>query len=470
MKADHPLLQKVIHTIERHGLISRGEKVLVAVSGGPDSVALLEVLHSFSEERGWKLAVAHLHHAIRGEEADEDLRFVEARARHLGLPFFWKRLHEGWQRGKGGSLEQKARQLRYAFLEECLTSWGGHKVALGHQADDQAETVLTALLRGSGTRGLRGMPYQRGPFVRPLLDVSREEILGFLEQRSIDFRQDSSNLDTTFLRNRIRHVLIPLIRDRFTASPQRPLLRVARLCALDEEFFEEMLEEIKGRVLEIGQGEVEVDLEEVRRLHPALRWRLLRELYREVREDSSSLSMIHVESMDRLCMDRATEERWISLPGGVRFGVSGYRVIVTSRDPKDHPSLFVRLEIPGETFIPQLGLKITLEVDNLGLPSHEVKGGGDRALMDMDAIVGRVSIRGPRPGDRMRPLGMGGSRKIHDILVDLKVPRRLRWRVPLMVDEEGIIWMVGSYMDERVKLTPHTRRVLRVTVEKSQGA
>jgi tRNA(Ile)-lysidine synthase len=467
MKGRHriPLnvMGRVEQTIRAHDLLRRGDRIVAAVSGGPDSVALLRILHHMREAWDWELAVAHLHHGIRGEDADEDLAFVARMAEELALPFFHRRLLSGALKAMGGSLQEAARRIRYAFMEEVRSQWGGQKIALGHQADDQVETILAALLRGAGTRGLSGMPYQRGMLVRPLLDLHRQEIVRFLEARAAPFREDSSNRDPGYRRNRIRHELLPLLRDRFNPGIDELLRQTGRACAADEAFLKESLAARWSEAVLCGQERVEIPIALYSTLPLAIRWRLIRRAYQHLRGEARGLGLVHLEAVDGLVSPRG-EERWVHLPGGVHAAVGGGNIVLGWAAAMAPGSFQYPVSVPGETRVPEADLAIGWDV--VEAPPSESRGDGrERVSMDLDAVCGPMALRGPRSGDRIRPLGLGGTRKVQDILVDGRVPRRDRWRVPLLVDQMGILWVVGHRMDERARLHPGTRRILvgRVT-------
>lgn len=455
------ILLKVQETIRRHELMEPGGRVLVAVSGGPDSVALLHILLDLRPKWGWKIAAAHLHHGLRGGEADADLAFTGEMVGGLGIPFFQRVLPPGELRGAGGSLQEAARVARYAFLEEAMKEWGGDRIAVGHQADDQAETVVSALLRGAGTRGLRGMPYRRGAVVRPLLDITRQEILQYLAGRSIPFRQDPSNEEISYKRNWIRHELIPSM-SRFNRGVTALLRQTARICMDEDDLLQDQVDKVWKDMIGLPEGIVDIPAQRYRDEHRAIRRRILIKAYETVRGEARGLAFRHVEAMDRLALGNG-EERWLHLPGGVRLVVGGGRIVLGPSEAFGAKTLHHRVVFPGETRVPEAGLRIRWDVVD-GAAGWGGPVGGGSVPMNLEALQGGLVLRGPRPGDRLRPLGLGGTKKVQDILVDRKVPRRFRWRVPLLVDDVGVVWVVGHELDQRVRPLRETRKVLVGTV------
>jgi tRNA(Ile)-lysidine synthase len=456
------VLGRVEATIREHELLARQDRVVVAVSGGPDSVALIHILNELRRGWGWDLAMAHLHHGLRGAEADEDLAFVEDMARNLGLPFLSRRLPAGSLRGTRGSLQENARRARYRFLEEVRAQWNGNRIALGHHGDDQAETVLAALIRGAGPHGLRGMPYRRGSLVRPLLDVKRAEILQYLDAQSLLFRRDPSNEDTAFLRPRVRTVLLPLLRDRFNPGVADLLRQTARICASEDGLVEALLGNVWARVARIREGEVEIPRGLFLEQPEALRWRLLMRAYRSVRGDARRLAFAHVAAMDRATRAPGGEH-WLDLPRGVQFCVGGGTVLMRGAAAAPPRPFRHTVMIPGEIHVREAAMRIRWEIE-MGQPSLVHSRAVPWVLMDPDAFSGEIVLRSPLPGDRLRPLGLGGTKKVHDVLVDAKVPRRDRWRVPVLADDRGVAWVVGHRMDERLRVGPETPRVLKATI------
>lgn len=456
-----PLALKVERTVLRHRLLDPGERILVAVSGGPDSVALLGILWELRLRWAWELKVAHVHHGLRAQDADEDMAFVQSMAQGLGLDFLLRRAQPGSLKLAGRSLQESAREARYKFLEEMALESGAEAIALGHQADDQAETVLAALIRGAGLRGLAAMPYRKGLLVRPLLEVGREEIFRYLEERGLGFRLDPSNQDPRYLRVRIRCELLPMLRERFNGAIRDVLCRTARLCALEDEYLgQEAGRVCKSMLQREGRG-VRISLKDFRELPRALRLRLLRLGYARIKGNTRGLGMEHAEAMDDLAFQQGPE-RWLDLPGNIRFGVSGGNILMFKPESLERNSFSYRIIVPGQTLVPEAGLSINWDVLEIrdGLPEKSTK----EVLMDMDRIQGPMVLRSPAPGDRLRPQGLGGSKKVHDLLVDAHVPRRQRWRVPILADERGVLWVVGYRLDERVSPGPGTRRIMRAQV------
>lgn len=453
---------KVEKVIAQKGLLCSGERILVAVSGGPDSVALIHILDELSSRWRWTLAIGHVNHGLRPEGSKEDEEFVKRLAEQLGVEFLLRRIPEGSLRVTRGSLQERARDERYRLLEEMRNEFRAGKIALGHTCDDQAETVLAALGRGAGTRGLGAMRSLTGVLVRPLLGLPRQEIIAYLEERAIPYRMDPSNEDIRFLRVRIRKELIPYLRRTLNPMIATLLCRTAEICSIDDDYLHGVTKEAWSRIALNTGAEVTLNRSLYGSLHKALRYRLLRMGYEAVRGNTRRLELSHVEDMDTLSVGNAGE-KWLDLPGKVRFGVSGDLLIFAPVAPECRTFSYA-LSVPGKTDIPEAGMRLNLEVVDA---TDRPWGGPLRTLvaLDMDKIQPPLVVRSPRPGDRLRPKGLNGTKKLQDLLVDLKVPRRERWKVPVVEDCRGVIWVVGLKVDERVIPDQDTKKILLAQVE-----
>ncbi|MEN8615134.1 tRNA lysidine(34) synthetase TilS [Dehalogenimonas sp. THU2] len=469
----HRFEKKIIDLILRRELLSRGDRVVVAVSGGADSVSLLHTLHNNSTELDINLHVAHLDHGLRGIESDADAEFVRDLAGRLGLPStIEKRDVQGYRQEHRLTLEEAAREVRYAFLAEVAGNIGAVSGAVAHTRSDHVETVLLHLLRGSGLSGLVGLKeasilrYKRvGPLriIRPLIGVTRAEVEAYCREAGIDFRTDATNESLTPTRNRIRRKLLPDIREDFNPRIEDALVRLSRLAADDLDFIEV---EARRVVSELARVECDVDIIDKTAFsgtHPALQRGALRLMLLKALGGPKDIEAVHIEDM----LDLASGEagRAIDLPGGLVFA-SGYRELYLGRDlsglipfpPLDGE---YKLNILGVTEIP--GWKITASiVDSLDdLPECH----GDQFAMagiDLDMAGDDLTVRTRRPGDAFQPMGMDCPKKLKDFFIDSKVPRPWRDRVPIVVNPRQIVWVAGYRLDERVRVTTATRRVLNI--------
>ena len=457
------LLEKVRQTISRYRMVEAGgDRVILAVSGGPDSVALCHLFHRLRSELALELVVAHVHHGLRGEEADEDARFVSATARALDLPVVVQSLDlRSWQREHGGSLQMAARTLRYRCFRRIMVEQKAGRLALGHNADDQAEELLLRLLRGAGPRGLRGMPARSDAgIIRPLLACHRAEILDYLGRHGLSWREDRSNLEPWCQRNRLRLEVLPLLRDHFNSNLNATLSRTAAIFEEDEDFWESLVAGWLDRhARRGGEGVLNLPLPELLQAHPALQRRLLRRGLEVTCGHLTGFGFHHIDLLLGLCRsERANRE--IHLPNLAVAEKDYGRLIIRPLNLTPEP---FRHEIPGPGFhyLPDLDHTLFME-ERDGENPLRFSDDPTRVVMDRDCVSFPLLLRSVQPGDRFRPLGMRGSKKLKDLFIDAKISRSRRRLVPVLCDSQRIIWVVGHRIDDRVRVTAQTRRLLRI--------
>ncbi len=468
------ILKKVRSTILERGLFRPGEPVVVGVSGGPDSLALLHILRGLAPELGISLHVAHLNHGLRGAESDADGEFVSAVAREWGLPATveTRRVTE-YACSHHLSTEAAARAVRYAFLAEVAARQSARVVAVGHSADDQVETVLMHFLRGTGLAGLRGMqhkavlPDDRGEIelVRPLLDVTRQEIEAYCAEHGLTPRLDSSNLDMNIFRNRLRREVIPYL-EQLNPNLREVLINNAHSLADDYAYLNAEMERCFDWVTRCTDGAVTFDTGKWRSLPDSLQRATLRQAIRRLRGSLRDIGWKHIEEARQTALEKGTGAE-ASLPFGLALivGYGEFTVgeavplpnmpLIHSSPIKLMPGMAVRL--PGSEW----QVKLTGEIARAQIPT--VLAAKWTAHLDADKIVGELMLRGRQPGDRFQPSGLGGRRKsLHEFMIDEKIPRHVRDLLPLLVDGEKILWVCGWRVDERATVEPKTERVLRV--------
>jgi tRNA(Ile)-lysidine synthase len=456
------LLQKVQNTLTAHSMLQPGDRVLVAVSGGPDSVALCHILHQLHQTYRVELVATQVHDGIRGSEADQDAAFVQHLAHQLELPIVVQRVNvHAWRKKHGGSLQMAARELRYQCLHQIMANENASKLALGHNADDQAEEILLRILRGAGQRGLTGMPlHSRNGVIRPLLECHRHEITSYLEDRNLAFRQDESNLKPWCQRNLLRLEFLPRLQQNFNSNLNATLLRTSNIFREEEEFWEFIL----GEWLDQHAGECEdggrrLPIGPLLETHPAMQKRLLRKMVEKVKGNLRSFGYHHTEILRRLCHSAAANSR-IDLPGEVEAekNYDWLTIRLARQVPED---FYYELAGPGSYPFPPLGHRLVLECGSVDLAS-EFGRPSNEALVDLDTVSFPLVLRSGRAGDRFRPLGLGGGQKLKKFFIDAKIPRSQRRRVPILCSGERIIWVVGLRLDDRVKITENTSRLLRI--------
>jgi tRNA(Ile)-lysidine synthase len=470
-KRGETLEERVLGFIREHCPPAPGSRLLVAVSGGPDSVCLLHILTRLREALGIELHAAHLDHQLRGAESESDAQYVAGLTQSLGIPLTMERRQvRAYRARKGISLEEAAREVRYDFLAQTAKAVGAVEVAVGHTRDDNIETILMHLIRGSGLRGLQGLsPLSQCPgaasgltIIRPLLEVSREETQDYCREHGLSPRLDSSNLSLSPLRNRIRLKLMPRLKD-YNPRIAEALLRTARLAADDTAFLEAAGEHAWKETARLKEGVIILDKERLLELTPALKRQVLRKTLGKLSGSLKDIEARHIEAMMNALNKPAG--RSLNLPDGLAMTIEYDRYLVgkgplTLAPPPLETEL--PLNIPGETRLP--GWQVSASVTG---PQPAEDTDNLSACFDLDKTGERLSVRKRRPGDRFQPLGMSQPKRLNRFMIDEKIPRRLRERVPVVCSPEQIVWVVGSRIDDRVKVTGETRRFLRITFEKA---
>ena len=469
-----PLDQRVVGFIQERGLVVKGQTLLVAVSGGQDSVCLLHVLHQLQSELGIKLHVAHLDHQLRGKESTGDARYVAGLAKRLGIPAtIEKRDVSSYQKEHGLSLEEAAREVRYNFLAEVAGAIGADRVAVGHTLDDHVETILLHLIRGTGTRGLRGLqPVTRWRaaekeliVVRPLLEVRRDETAGYCAGHHLRPCQDVTNLSLTPLRNRVRLELLPLLK---SYNPQviEALQRTAHIAGDDIDYLEKEAMRLWPGVTNKQGNTVVLDKKALLRLPASMRRYLLRLAIENVAGNLKDVEARHIEELMQV-LDKSAGKQ-ISLPYALFFTIDYDRYLL-GKEPSGMSPFPVfegehLIKTPGTTVIPGWTIKASIIQ-----PDALTKGDNKFiAHFDYEKIGDTLTVRSRQRGDRFQPLGMQATKKIGQFMIDARIPHDWRDRIPIVISGDGVLWVVGYRIDERVKITDDTKRILRLEFDRTE--
>ena len=434
--------------LSRFQLICHGQRVLVGVSGGADSVALLRVLLDLSDEFGFSVSAAHFHHGIRGAEADEDEAFVRALTAEWGVPFYSERADVPKLAAENKqTLEQAAREARYAFLRRAKQLLDADVIAVAHHKQDQAESVLLHLVRGSGLTGLCGMRRKTADLIRPLLNVDKAEILSFLEERNIPYRTDSTNASRESARNRLRLDVLPYLKEYLNPRVEDALAGNAELLQRDEDFLMELAAAALERARS-GEGY----LRELLLKEPLpIRMRALKLALSE-HSITADIERKHLESLSELLAARTGAT--LMLPGIEAY--TSYEHLYLGRQVPT-ASFCLPLKVPGDTVTPAGIFRAMEVVGCIGFPKDRNVG-----CMDLDRLPGDLTVRSRRSGDRFHPVGAPGSRKLKDFFIDRKVPREARG-VPLLCCGETVLFLPGYGVAQQVRITEETSRALWIT-------
>jgi tRNA(Ile)-lysidine synthase len=470
------LSDRVLGAIRRHALLRPGGRVVVALSGGSDSVALLMLLRELQQQGALDVvAVAHLNHGLR-EAAGADEQFCRELAASMDIPF---RSDLADVRGRairdGHSIEDAGRRARYELFTRVADEFDADAVATGHTRDDQAETFLLRLIRGAGPRGLGGIHPRAGRIIRPLLDITRDELRRYLSSTEQPYREDETNADVGIARNRVRHELLPLLQERFSARIVDVLAREAAIARLDEDRLQQEAIDLAGSIVLTKDGTREVDVPSLKALHPALAVRVARIALGELAPDG----FVGFEDAQRLVelADRPpTRHDSVSLPG--QYAERRGSVIVLSREPPRafSNSFCVSLSIPGEALIDPPGWAILAsprpaspEAQSPGVAGSDPFSG--EKCVQTQGLTPPLTVRSRRQGDWMRPFGMGGRRKkLQDLFVDAKIARDRRDSIPLVVDgTDRIVWVVGVAVAEDFRVTEPSQAVIFLKARRLGG-
>nr|MBC7244065.1 tRNA lysidine(34) synthetase TilS [Chloroflexota bacterium] len=490
------VLEHVRSTIKRYHLLTRGDVVVVGVSGGPDSLCLLHLLFRLRDEYALSLHVAHLNHCLRGAEADADAAFVAQLATEWGLPVtVEKRDVAALAKERKLAIEEAARQVRYAFLASVARQIGACKIAVGHNADDQVETVCMHWLRGSGLAGLRGMQPvsrldelrlkgERVPagekegdllLIRPLLEVPRAEIEAYCAAHGLRPRFDRSNFDTTYYRNRLRHELLPFL-ETFNPRIREVILRSADIISADYAYLrQQALKAWTEVTLAENEQAITFDLEKWRLLPLSLQRSVLREAIHRLRKSLRNINWVHIDQAISVLQTGCTGMA-ATLPSGLEARLRYDTFIVadaTYAEPlPDIPLLHgvkVPLHIPGQTPLPDSDWYLVADIigrcELRAKTLHQAQPW--QAYLDYDVTGDELYLRPRRTGDRFWPQGLGDKpTTVHNFMINAKVPRAWRDSIPLLVSPHQVLWVAGWRIDERAKVTEATTRVLALEFRK----
>lgn len=472
------MLQRVRQTITKYKLLAAGDRVLVGVSGGADSTALLHILHQLAKEYGWELHVAHVEHGLRGEESLADAVFVQELAQKLGLPF--QMAHppvKRYSKEKGISIEMAARELRYEALEQMAHSAGCNKIALAHHADDQAETILQRVLRGTSISGLSGIPRKRNigdiQIVRPFMEVYRDEIEEFCAANRFMYRNDSTNASPVFTRNRIRLQLLPLLQKEYNENVKRALIHLGKIAADENDWMEQQAKHLLSEALQSsGEAEIIIDVNQLLNAHIALQRRVITLILYYLCGDTNEWEGRHLDTVMQLAVNDNPSAR-VNLPNALVAYKEYHLLHIAKKSHLPESNVVpqpVLLNIPERAKaaagrqdfkLLQFGYEGTMELlEGAVFPADEWEAVFDYAQLEGGSFL----IRARREGDFIQPYGMRGTKKLKDLFIEAKVPRGNRNDWPIWTLQDRIVWVPGIRRSQAAAVSPGTRNTLRIRV------
>jgi tRNA(Ile)-lysidine synthase len=460
------MLAMVLDTIRKYNMIQDGDKVIVALSGGPDSVCLLHILYSLKQQYNLTLYAAHINHCLRGEESDADEKYAKNLCGRLGIECFVKKVDiNKLSKERGLSSESAGREARYEFFEELRNKLQADKIALAHNENDQAETVLMRIIRGSGMEGITGIKPIRGNiFIRPIINIRRDSIEKYCEVNDLRPRIDKSNLENIYARNKIRLELIPYIEENFNEDIISTLNRLADTISRDNDYLENLAQERYKSYCE-KKGHKVIIYKEAFEEQEAVLTRLVRKAVNEIKGNLYNVEKVHI--YDILKLQEGTTGRKISLPESIT-AFNNYGNIELSRNKtssKNEVQLEYTLSIDTKNYIEKFNIFISLRIIS---PDERInfKDGEYTKYFDADKIKNKIILRSRKDGDRFTPFGMKNSKKLKDFFIDLKIPQEERDKIPLICFDEEIGWVVGFRISENYKISKGTRNILEIKIEK----
>lgn len=472
------LLQQVLNTIIKNKLIDYGEGIVVGISGGYDSVCLLHILYSISSELNIKIFPVHINHMLRGDESLRDENFVREFCSSLGLEAYVKKIDIA-QKAKDYkvSIEEAGRDARYEEFQKVAIANGASKIAVAHSKNDQVETILMRIFRGTGLEGLRGMEYQRDNIIRPLLDTDRSQIEKYVNENGLKAIIDSSNLHTDYLRNRVRLNVIPEINSSMGFDITENILRLSKIVVTDDDFLRYNSElYYKKAIIYKGDFYVEMDCQVLLHMHQAMRSRVLRNAISDVCNTLNGIGLVHIDSIISLLEKGQTGAR-VDLPQGINVVKSYTSLIIKKQQEIKSENFEYVLNLPSNTFL-SLDTKVK-EVDAvLKTETFYFEQRKDRdefikrsenvytKFIDLQKVKQKnadIIIRNRRNGDIFKPKNSIGTKKLKEYFIDNKIPRENRDRIPLIAIGKEIIWIVGNKISDNYKVTENTNSVLRIT-------
>jgi len=438
--------KKFIQSIKKHKMIEKSDTIVVAVSGGPDSVAMMQLLLSIKNAFNLKLYGVHLDHVTRDGQSTLDANFVKDFFDNNGIEgYFFKKDIEKYAKELNISFEEAGRLERYRLFNQVMKKTNANKIALGQNLNDQGETLLFRLFRGTGLDGLTGIDYKRdGYIIRPILDLTREEIERYCEENDLNTRLDHTNLERIYSRNRIRLDIIPYIKEHFNNKIEKALWRTSRLLSEDQMLINQVVDNYMDAHVSFYEGKYIVNIKTFNKEMKALRSRVVREIFYRLKGDLEGVSYKNIESILSLIEKEKTgkEKEFYEIKCFINY---------------EQVEFFKKEQVNPNKIDRNLVLEVINNPEKIKLTINPLE-----IYVDYDKIQGEIFIRYRKPGDRFRPLGMKGSKKIKDYFIDEKIALGERDKVPLVCDEKNIIWVVGYRMSDAYKITNKTQKVLHI--------
>lgn len=451
------LIKKIKKNISENSIIDEKDRILVGLSGGPDSIFLLYILHNYFNNQ---LIIAHINHKLRGVDSDLDEKFVRTISQKLKIPLYVIRedIRKLSNENKK-SIEEVGREVRFSFFDKTLKVENFNKIALGHNLDDNVETILINFIKGSGTKGLIGIPEKRDNIIHPIINIKKEEILKFLEENKIEYRVDKTNFEIDFLRNKVRNYLLPIIEKEFNKNFKEKILSLSNILKVEDRFLDNLVENIKNDLIEFEDDFIKIDNKKFQKLDLSLKRRLIRKAIDYFNRDLREYPLEHIDKVISLENKKTGKE--IELPFNL-IAVKDKNKIIIEKKGVEIPNFYI--EIPDIGSYELAGMKIELTLVEKISKVKDIF----TSFFDYDKIEFPIKFRKPKFGEKFKPLGLKEEKKIQDFFVDNGIPKSVRWNLPILLDKkDDILWIVGVRISDDYKVTNLTKRVIciKITLE-----
>ncbi len=457
------IIKKAEENIIKYGMIEKGDNVIIGVSGGFDSMALLDILFRLKDKYGFNITVAHVNHGVRGAEADSDEKYVENRAREYGLEYKSESVDmNGYAEKHRISAEEAGRKLRYRFFNS-IEKEKNYKIAVAHNRNDQAETLLMRIMRGTGADGLSGIQYKSGRVIRPLLSVSRDEIEKYCSEENLNPRTDSTNLKPIYARNKIRLELIPYIEENFSENIVDSLFRLSENMKRDTELLKKISEDTAERlIVRKKKNRIEIDNNEFRKLDESLKARVLRDIIERVKGNLVGIEEVHINSAIELSNKDKTGKS-VDITGEIRIKIDYDKLSVEKCENNLEVRYNYKIAVNQKMEIPEINSELSFAVKDIKEVNME-KNNSNIEYFDYEKINGDIYVRNRRNGDKVSLFGMKGRKKLKDYFIDEKIEREKRERIPLIVFGDEIAWVAGYRRSNLAPVDRNTEKVLEIRI------
>lgn len=451
------LIKKIKNFISNNSLITENDRILVGLSGGPDSIFLLYFLiNNFKN----KIVIAHINHKLRGVDSDLDEKFVRKVSQKLKIPLYVKREDiKKLSKENKKSIEECGREVRFSFFKKILKTENLTKIALGHNFDDNIETIILNFIKGSGTKGLTGISEKVDNIIHPIINIKKEEILNYLNANKIEYKTDKTNLEDEFLRNKIRNYLIPIIEKEFNKNFKEKVVSLSNILKYENNLIENLIKDKESDILTFNDYFVEIDLNKFKNLDLAIKRRLIRKVisYLTEKESLREYSLEHIDKV--ISLENKKTGSKIELPKEI-IVIKDKDKIIFERKNTIIEDFYIEITSLGS--YKEIGMKIDLFlVEKVSFAQDPFI-----SFFDYDKIDFPLKIRKPKFGEKFKPLGLNNYKKLQDFFVDSKIPKDIRWNLPILLDKKNdILWLIGLRISEAYKVTDLTKRVICIKIK-----